>query len=92
MIDITLLAAIPLLQGLPSDQLQQLARSLSQCIPPAHATVVSAKDPSNEVLIIITGATKIYVDQPEDRHTILAILGPGALTGKRALEPGEYIL
>jgi hypothetical protein len=92
MIDITLLAAIPLLQGLQSDQLRQIARSLCQCTPPARATVVSAKEPFTEVLIIITGATKSHVDQPEDRHDILAILGPRALTGAWALEAGEYIL
>jgi len=92
MIDITLLAAIPLLQELPSNQLQQIARSLCQRIPPPRATVVSAKDPSREVLIIITGATGIYADQPEECHAILAILGPGALTGQQGLEAGEYLL
>jgi CRP-like cAMP-binding protein len=92
MIDTTLLAAIPLLQGLQSDQLQQIARLLCQHTPPARATVVSANDPSSELLIIITGATRIYADQPEECHDILAILGPGALTGERALEAGKYIL
>jgi hypothetical protein len=92
MIDITLLAAIPLFQGLQPDQLQQLARSLCQPAPPARASVVSAKEPSNEVLIIITGATRTQVEQIEDRHAILAILGPGALTGERMPKAGEYIL
>src|SRR5262245_28458595 len=83
--DLTALSALPIFQGLTSDELTQLARVLHPKTVPTGTTIITAEQPGGVIYLILEGTVKVYVEQAGGGNVILAIRGPGEILGEMSL-------
>ncbi len=83
--DFQLLGELPLFQGLPPDQLQQVSSLLRRKAFPAGSDIITADQPGEVAYIILSGTVKIHVEQADGGDVLLAILGAGEIVGEMSL-------
>ena len=77
----TLLKALPLLSGLPDDQLEALAdHALDKSFSPG-ARIVSEDETVRTYFIVISGRVKVFKSSLEGKEQTLYIMGPGEPLG-----------
>jgi CRP/FNR family transcriptional regulator, cyclic AMP receptor protein len=83
--DFQLLGELPLFQGLPPEQLQQVSSLLRRKAFPAGSDIITADQPGEVAYIILSGTVKIHVEQADGGDVLLAILGAGEIVGEMSL-------
>jgi CRP/FNR family cyclic AMP-dependent transcriptional regulator len=83
--DLGTLTSIPLFQGLPAEELDQVSRHLHRRTFPAGALIMMVEDPGHAAYLILRGTVKVYVDRVDGTETILALRGPGEIVGEMSL-------
>ena len=81
----SVLAELPLFNGLSNEQLSKLGTFLRYKRVSAGAEIIRANQPGGNAYIILDGSVKIHIDQPDGSDVILAILGAGELVGEMSL-------
>ncbi|MGD9570815.1 MAG: cyclic nucleotide-binding domain-containing protein [Thermoleophilia bacterium] len=82
------LAAVPLLDGLPEAELQELARVVRRRVVPAGEVLWRIGDEPREMLIVADGAAAISLLLPGGREVRIARRGPGEILGEIPLLDG----
>ena len=83
--DPTSLAALPLFENLPLEQLARLNDILHATTVPAGTALMTVEQPSEVAYLILTGTVKVHVEQTNGMDVVLAIRGPGELVGEMSL-------
>jgi len=83
--DPTSLAALPLFENLPLEQLAWLNDILHATTVPAGTALMTVEQPSEVAYLILTGTVKVHVEQTNGMDVVLAIRGPGELVGEMSL-------
>ena len=81
----SVLAELPLFDGLTDEQLSKLGAFLRYKRVSAGTEIIRANQPGGNAYIILAGSVKIHIDQPDGSDVILAILGAGELVGEMSL-------
>jgi CRP/FNR family transcriptional regulator, cyclic AMP receptor protein len=81
----SVLAQLPLFDGLTNEQLLKLGTLLRYKRTSAGTEIIRANQPGGNAYIILDGSVKIHIDQPDGSDVILAILGAGELVGEMSL-------
>jgi CRP/FNR family transcriptional regulator, dissimilatory nitrate respiration regulator len=89
MVLIDQIAVIPLFQGLPRQQQEDLAMIVVEQIFKRGQTIFSEGDEGSGFNVVISGRVKIFKLSPEGKEQILHILGPGEPFGEAAVFAGE---
>lgn len=74
---IDLLAQIPLFQGLPPEQLQEVAQIVVERTFPKQQLIFQEGDEGKGFYIVLQGKIKVFKLAPDGREQILHIFGPG---------------
>jgi CRP/FNR family transcriptional regulator, dissimilatory nitrate respiration regulator len=80
--DATRIAGIPLFEGLPEDQLRDLASIATAKSFSRGETIFSEGEPGNGFYVTETGRVKIFKLSPEGKEQILHLFGPGEPFGE----------
>lgn len=80
--DATRIAGIPLFEGLPEDQLRDLASIATAKSFNRGETIFSEGEPGNGFYVTETGRVKIFKLSPEGKEQILHLFGPGEPFGE----------
>ncbi len=83
------IARIPLFQGLPQKQLEDLSMIIVDQVFKRGQAIFSEGDEGNGFYVLISGRVKIYKLSPEGKEQILHILGPGEPFGEVPVFAGE---
>ncbi len=83
------IAAIPLFQGLPREQQEDLAMIVVDQIFRRGQTIFSEGDEGAGFYVVISGRVKVFKLSPEGKEQIFHILGPGEPFGEAAVFAGE---
>jgi CRP/FNR family transcriptional regulator, dissimilatory nitrate respiration regulator len=78
----TRIARIPLFEGLPEDQLQDLASIALEKSMDRGQTIFSEGDPGNGFFVVEAGRIKIFKLSPDGKEQILHLFGPGEPFGE----------
>ncbi len=84
------IAAIPLFQGLPRQQHEDLAMIVVDQIFKRGQTIFSEGDEGSGFYVVISGRVKIFKLSPEGKEQIFHILGPAEPFGEAAVFAGEH--
>lgn len=84
------LATIPLFQGLPSENHQQLASIVVQRSYKKNQAIFAEGDDGDGFQVVISGRVKVFKISHEGKEQILHILGPGEPFGEVAVFAGEH--
>ncbi len=76
------IAAIPLFQGLPQKELEELSMIIVEQVFKRSQTIFSEGDEGNGFYVLLSGRVKIYKLSLEGKEQILHILGPGEPFGE----------
>ncbi len=76
------IAAIPLFQGLPQKELEELSMIIVDQVFKRSQTIFSEGDEGNGFYVLLSGRVKIYKLSLEGKEQILHILGPGEPFGE----------
>jgi CRP-like cAMP-binding protein len=76
------LAGIPLFEGLPDDQVSDLASIAVEKPYARSATIFSEGEPGAGFYVVLTGRVKIFKLSPDGKEQILHIFGPGEPFGE----------
>jgi CRP-like cAMP-binding protein len=79
------LGDIPFFEGLTPGELELAAGKLHMQHFASGASLFSSEQPGEVAYIILQGAVKVYMEQPDGRSVIVAILGPGEILGEMSL-------
>lgn len=82
MSDTDRIARIPLFEGLPADQLKDLASIAIEKTMERGRTIFSEGDPGNGFFVLEIGRIKIFKLSPEGKEQILHLFGPGEPFGE----------
>lgn len=83
------IAAIPLFEGLPPDQLKDLARIVVTKVIKRGQMIFSEGDEGTGFYVLISGRVKIFKLAPDGKEQILHIPGPGEPFGEVPVFAGE---
>ena len=83
------ISAIPLFQGLPREQHEDLAMIVVDQIFKRGQTIFSEGDEGSGFYVVISGRVKVFKLSPEGKEQIFHILGPGEPFGEAAVFAGE---
>ncbi len=78
------LRSMPLFEGLPATQLDQLAHQMSTREHPANQVIMLQNDWGSGVYFVQEGWVKIRTYNPDGKEVTLTILGPGEIFGEMA--------
>ncbi len=87
---ISKIAAIPLFEGLPRKQLEDISAIVVLQKYKRGQLIFSEGDEGRGFYAIISGGVKIFKLSPEGKEQILHIMGPGEPFGEAAVFAGEY--
>ena len=76
------IATIPLFEGLPKEQLDDLAMSVTDQMFNRKEIIFSEGDDGTGFYVVITGRVKVFKSSPDGKEQILHILGPGEPFGE----------
>jgi CRP/FNR family cyclic AMP-dependent transcriptional regulator len=80
-----MLQNIAFFRGLTPAELEKVAGALHLQTFAPNTGLFSDEQPGEVAYIIVRGAVKVYIEQPNGRNVILAILGPGEIVGEMSL-------
>lgn len=86
----SVIAAIPLFEGLTEQQCESLGAIAVRRNYSREQSFFSEGDDSNGFYIILSGKVKIFKLSPEGKEQILHIMGPGEPFGEAAVFAGEH--
>ena len=84
------IASVPLFEGLPSDQLEDLAMIVTDQVFRKGETIFSEGDDGTGFYVVITGRVKIFKLSPEGKEQILHFFGPGEPFGEVPVFTGQH--
>jgi len=84
-----LIADIPLFEGLPEDQVKEMAAIALDKRFHRGRTVFSEGEPANGFYVVISGRVKIFKLSPDGKEQILHIFGPGEPFGEVPVFEGK---
>jgi len=84
------LASIPLFQGLPQDQLEDLVMIVADQSFRRGQIIFSEGDEGTGFYVVISGRVSIFKVSPEGKEQILHIFGPGEPFGEVPVFAGEH--
>lgn len=84
------LASVPLFQGLPQDQIKDLAMILADQTFRRGQIIFSEGEEGNGFYVVISGRVRIFKVSPEGKEQILHIFGPGEPFGEVPVFAGEH--
>lgn len=84
-----LLKTVPLFNGLPEVQLEQIAKIAISRTVPKHTTIVHAGEHTDAFFIIVAGSAKIVNRNEEGQEVILAMIGAGDCFGEMGMIDGS---
>jgi CRP-like cAMP-binding protein len=87
---VPLIAAIPLFQGLPKEQIDDLAMIVTDQVFQKGEIIFSEGDEGTGFYVVITGRVKIFKLSFEGKEQILHIFGPGEPFGETPVFAGEH--
>jgi CRP-like cAMP-binding protein len=87
---VPLIAAIPLFQGLPKEQIDDLAMIVTDQVFQKGEIIFSEGDEGAGFYVVITGRVKIFKLSFEGKEQILHIFGPGEPFGETPVFAGEH--
>ena len=76
------IARVPLFEGLPSGQIEDLAMIVTDQLFKKGETIFSEGEDGNGFYVVITGRVKIFKLSPEGKEQILHFFGPGEPFGE----------
>ncbi len=83
------IAAVPIFEGLPNDQLEELAMiALTQRLDRGQA-IFAEGDPGSGFYVLLSGRVKIFKLSPDGKEQILHFMPPGEPFGEVAVFAGE---
>lgn len=85
----SVLATRSILQGLPADALDDLARRARPVRFDKGATIYNRGDPGDSLMVVLTGRIKISNVSANAREVVLNFLGPGDLAGELGALDGQ---
>jgi CRP/FNR family transcriptional regulator, cyclic AMP receptor protein len=85
MLDSIAIDELPLFDGLPAEQLAQLAGLLHRRTFPPGTNLITVEQPGEVVYIILSGTVKIHMEQSDGGDVIIAFGGPGDIEGEMSL-------
>jgi CRP/FNR family transcriptional regulator len=83
------IASIPLFQGLPAEQLQELAMILTDQVCRRGQLIFSEGEEGNGFYVVVSGRVKIFKLSPDGKEQILHIFGAGEPIGEVAVFSGQ---
>jgi CRP-like cAMP-binding protein len=83
------IAQIPLFQGLPADQLKDLAMIMTDQVFRKGELIFSEGEDGSGFYVVNTGRVKVYKLSPEGKEQILHIFGPGEPFGEVPVFTGQ---
>ncbi len=83
------IASIPLFQGLPKEQLDDLAMIMTDQEFNRAQIIFSEGDEGNGFYVVLSGRVKIFKLSPDGKEQILHIFGPGEPIGEVPVFAGE---
>ncbi len=87
---LNLMASIPLFQGLPKEQIEDLAMIATDQTFKKGDIIFSEGDDGTGFYVVITGRVKIFKLSIEGKEQILHIFGPGEIFGETPVFAGEH--
>ena len=79
------LATIPLLSGLPEEELERFAELTRERSYPKGSVILFQDDPGDSLFVLRAGRVKVVLIGEDGREVILGVLEPGAHFGELAL-------
>jgi CRP-like cAMP-binding protein len=83
------IARVPLFEGLPSGQIEDLAMIVTDQLFKKGETIFSEGEDGNGFYVVITGRVKIFKLSPEGKEQILHFFGPGEPFGEVPVFAGQ---
>lgn len=83
------LALLPMFESLTGDEIEQLARLLTEVSYKAGETIFYEKEPGDAMYLLRAGAVRIWVHDEDVHEVTLAELQPGAFFGELAVLDGS---
>jgi CRP/FNR family transcriptional regulator, dissimilatory nitrate respiration regulator len=84
------IARIPLFEGLPPGQIEDLAMIATDQVLRKGETIFSEGEDGNGFYVVITGRVKIFKLSPEGKEQILHFFGPGEPFGEVPVFTGQH--
>jgi CRP-like cAMP-binding protein len=84
------IARIPLFEGLPPGQIEDLAMIVTDQVLRKGETIFSEGEDGNGFYVVITGRVKIFKLSPEGKEQILHFFGPGEPFGEVPVFTGQH--
>ena len=83
------IARVPLFEGLPPGQIEDLAMIVTDQLFKKGETIFSEGEDGNGFYVVITGRVKIFKLSPEGKEQILHFFGPGEPFGEVPVFTGQ---
>jgi CRP-like cAMP-binding protein len=84
------IARVPLFEGLPPGQIEDLAMIVTDQVFRKGETIFSEGEDGNGFYVVITGRVKIFKLSPEGKEQILHFFGPGEPFGEVPVFAGQH--
>lgn len=84
------IAAIPLFEGLPNDQIEELTDIVVDQTFKRGLSIFSEGDEATGFYVVASGKVKIYKSSPDGKEQILHIFGPGEAFGEVPMFAGGH--
>lgn len=84
------IAAIPLFEGLPTDQIEELTDIVVDQTFKRGLSIFSEGDEATGFYVVASGKVKIYKSSPDGKEQILHIFGPGEAFGEVPMFAGGH--
>ncbi len=84
------IARVPLFEGLPPEQIEDLAMIVTDQVFRKGETIFSEGEEANGFYVLITGRVKIFKLSPDGKEQILHFFGPGEPFGEVPVFTGQH--
>jgi CRP/FNR family transcriptional regulator len=84
------IARVPLFEGLPPEQVEDLAMIVTDQVFRKGETIFSEGEDANGFYVVITGRIKIFKLSPDGKEQILHFFGPGEPFGEVPVFTGQH--
>jgi len=86
--DLSVLGQSILFQGLSEGELARVARGVTRVQMPSRSILMSYAQASTMIYILVEGAVKVQVEQPDGSLVVVAVLGPDQVLGELSQADG----
>ncbi len=81
-VSIIALRVLPIFETLNDERLEEIARIASLRSVVRNSTIIRAGDRTDNIYLVLAGALKVQISDPDGREVILSLLGPGEMFGE----------